>query len=151
MVLLNKHLEQVKEFHEVFEHPISETIVDLNTVSDELKNLRINLIQEELNELKEALSKNDIVGVADALTDLQYVLDGAYLVFGLHKHAELLSDEVHSSNMSKLGEDGKPIKREDGKIMKGKNFREPNLKEVLKYATIEAEEQEINKIFGYNK
>lgn len=91
--------------------------------------LRFDLIDEELNELDEALTNRDIIEVADALTDLLYVVYGAGHAFGIDLDA--CFDEVHRSNMSKLGEDGKPIKREDGKIMKGPNYFTPNLKTVL--------------------
>ena len=93
--------------------------------------LRIDLIEEELQELKDGILLGDgtLVDVADALTDLLYVVYGAGHSFGIN--LDKCFEEVHNSNMSKLGNDGKPIYREDGKILKGKNFREPNLKEVL--------------------
>jgi predicted HAD superfamily Cof-like phosphohydrolase len=87
------------------------------------------LIEEELNELKEAIANDDLVEVADALADLLYVVYGAGAAFGINLDA--CFHEVHSSNMSKLGEDGKPIYREDGKVMKGPNFREPALRDIL--------------------
>ena len=93
--------------------------------------LRIDLIEEGLGELKDGILLGDgtLVDVADALTDLLYVIYGAGHSFGIN--LDKCFEEVHNSNMSKLGNDGKPIYREDGKILKGKNFREPNLKEVL--------------------
>ena len=93
--------------------------------------LRIDLIEEELGELKDGILLGDgtLVDVADALTDLLYVIYGAGHSFGIN--LDKCFEEVHNSNMSKLGNDGKPIYREDGKILKGENFREPNLKEVL--------------------
>ena len=95
--------------------------------------LRLNLLQEEVDELKEALANGDTVEALDALTDIQYVLDGAYLSLGLHKLKDAAFSEVQRSNMSKLGEDGKPIRREeDGKILKGPNYFAPDLKAVLK-------------------
>ncbi|MCC7305180.1 MAG: nucleoside triphosphate pyrophosphohydrolase family protein [Alphaproteobacteria bacterium] len=123
-------LEQVKEFHETYGLPVkaSPDISDAKTNA-----LRINLLAEELDELKEALDEGDVVGVLDALTDLQYVLDGAYLSFGLHDVKDIAFAEVQRSNMSKLGEDGKPIRREsDGKILKGPNFFEPDLSQFVK-------------------
>jgi predicted HAD superfamily Cof-like phosphohydrolase len=123
-------LEQVKEFHETYGLPVkaSPDISDAKT-----NGLRINLLAEELDELKEALDAGDIVEVLDALTDLQYVLDGAYLSFGLHDVKDIAFAEVQKSNMSKLGEDGKPIRREsDGKILKGPNFFEPDLSQFIK-------------------
>lgn len=122
-------LEAVKKFHETYGLPVKET----PDISDERTNdLRINLLQEELDELSEALKAGDMVEVLDALTDLQYVLDGAYLSFGLHQLKEPAFNEVQRSNMSKLGEDGKPIVREsDGKIMKGPDYSAPDIAQFL--------------------
>ena len=99
--------------------------------SAETMELRIDLIEEELQELKDGILLGDgtLVDVADALTDLLYVVYGAGHSFGIN--LDKCFEEVHNSNMSKLGNDGKPIYREDGKILKGENYREPNLKEVL--------------------
>ena len=91
--------------------------------------LRIDLIEEELNELKEAIKNNDIVEVADALTDILYVTYGAGHSFGVD--LDECFDEVQRSNMSKLGEDGKPIYNELGKVMKGPNYFAPNLKKIV--------------------
>ena len=91
--------------------------------------LRIDLIEEELNELKEAVKNNDIVEVADALTDILYVTYGAGHSFGVD--LDSCFDEVQRSNMSKLGEDGKPIYNEHGKVMKGPNYFAPNLKRTI--------------------
>jgi len=112
----------------------------MNTYNQEVKrkaefpdatttHLRVDLIEEELDELKEAIANDDLVEVADALADLLYVVYGAGGAFGINLDA--CFHEVHSSNMSKLGEDGKPIYREDGKVMKGPNFREPALRDIL--------------------
>lgn len=121
-------IEYVAEFHDAFDQPI----VDKPNVSDDdLNQLRIKLLEEELNELTCALLAHDPVEVLDALTDLQYVLDGAYLSLGMYRYKDAALREVHSSNMSKLGEDGKPIRRKDGKVMKGPNYRPPNLKKIL--------------------
>lgn len=97
---------------------------DLDTVA-----LRYELIKEELQELFVAMAEKDIVEVADALTDILYVTYGAGHAFGIDLDA--CFREVQRSNMSKLGEDGKPIYREDGKILKGPNYSEPDLKKVL--------------------
>jgi len=91
--------------------------------------LRVSLIEEELDELREAVADNDLVGIADALTDILYVTYGAGLAYGIDLDECFL--EVHESNMSKLGEDGKPIYREDGKVLKGPNYFEPDLGAVL--------------------
>jgi predicted HAD superfamily Cof-like phosphohydrolase len=123
-------LEQVREFHETYGLPVKST----PDVSDKRTNaLRINLLAEELDELKEALKNSDVVETLDALIDLQYVLDGAFLSLGLHDQKEKAFAEVHASNMSKLGEDGKPIRREsDGKILKGPNYFKPDLVQFIK-------------------
>jgi predicted HAD superfamily Cof-like phosphohydrolase len=123
-------LDQVREFHETYGLPVKMA----PDISDPKTNeLRINLLAEELEELKEALAAGEVVEVLDALTDLQYVLDGAYLSFGLHDVKDAAFNEVQRSNMSKLGEDGKPIRREsDGKILKGPNFFEPDLSQFIK-------------------
>ena len=97
--------------------------------SDDTVKLRIELISEELQELVDACNANDIIEVADALTDILYVTYGAAHSFGVP--IDECFKEVQRSNMSKLGEDGKPIYREDGKVMKGPNYSVPNLKNVL--------------------
>ena len=91
--------------------------------------LRIDLIQEELNELKEAINNNDIIEVADALTDILYVTYGAGHSFGVD--LDSCFNEVQNSNMSKLGDDGKPIYNESGKVMKGPNYFKPNLNKFV--------------------
>ncbi len=123
-------LEQVQEFHVTYGLPVESA----PNISDQKTNdLRVNLIAEELDELKEALKNNDIVETLDALIDLQYVLDGAFLSFGLHDVKDTAFTEVHRSNMSKLGEDGKPIRREsDGKVMKGPNYFVPDMSQFIK-------------------
>ena len=96
---------------------------------DDTVALRIELIAEELNELFDACDQKDIVAVADALTDILYVTYGAGHAFGVD--LDKCFTEVQRSNMSKLGEDGKPIYRDDGKVLKGPNYSEPDLKSVL--------------------
>ncbi len=122
-------LDQVEEFHSTYGLPVSSA----PHIKDQKTNtLRINLLAEELEELKEALENGDIVETLDALIDLQYVLDGAFLSFGLQDVKEAAFDEVHRSNMSKLGEDGKPIYREeDGKVMKGPNYFKPDIAQFV--------------------
>lgn len=123
-------LEQVQEFHETYGLPVE----DAPNLSDPQTNeLRINLLAEELDELKVALAEDDKVEVLDALIDLQYVLDGAFLSLGFADVKEAAFNEVHRSNMSKLGADGKPIRREgDGKVMKGPNYFKPDMVQFVK-------------------
>lgn len=100
------------------------------TLQDEgTKELRYELIREELEELREALDKDDLVEIADALTDILYVTYGAGHAFGID--LDTCYTEVHRSNMSKLGQDGKPIYREDGKVMKGPGYSKPNLVPII--------------------
>ncbi len=126
---MTETIKSVQEFHEGFGLPVKDT----PDISDEKTNrLRINLLAEELEELQEALKDGDLVEVLDALTDLQYVLDGAYLSFGLQHLKHAAFDEVHRSNMSKLGADGKPVVREsDGKILKGPDYFRPDIARFL--------------------
>lgn len=123
-------IEMVQEFHETYGLPVE---TEQTLASDKTQTFRINLLAEELDELKEALQNNDPVETLDALIDLQYVLDGAFLSFGMQNVKQAAFEEVHRSNMSKLGEDGKPIRRpEDGKVMKGPNYFKPDIKKFIK-------------------
>ena len=98
--------------------------------SDKINQLRISLIKEELDELKAAMNSKDLLEVADALTDLLYVTYGAGHAFGID--LDKCFEEVQNSNMSKLGDDGKPIYNEFGKVMKGPNYFKPNLIKYIK-------------------
>ena len=98
--------------------------------SDKINTLRIDLIEEELKELKDAIKKKDLKEAVDALTDILYVTYGAGHAFGVN--LDKCFEEVQNSNMSKLGEDGKPIYNENGKVMKGPNYFKPNLNQFLK-------------------
>ena len=125
---METNFDRVESFMRVFNQEVKD---EVDWPDAETMELRIDLIEEELQELKDGILLGDgtLVDVADALTDLLYVVYGAGHSFGIN--LDKCFEEVHNSNMSKLGNDGKPIYREDGKILKGKNFREPNLKEVL--------------------
>ncbi|WP_292486535.1 hypothetical protein [Methanohalobium sp.] len=118
--------ELVKEFHETFGHPVKNEpgLPDVQTMQ-----LRYDLIEEELEEMKDGMSKGDVVSIADAIGDILYVAYGAALCYGVN--ADDLVQEIHDSNMTKLGEDGKPIRREDGKIMKGPSYRKPDIESVI--------------------
>ena len=128
---LNPHadvsnFELVGDFMEAFGQKVElePTWPDFNT-----RELRLELIQEELDELAQAIEDRDMVQIADALTDLLYVVYGAGHAFGID--LDECFQEVHSSNMSKLGPNGKPIHREDGKVMKGPGYYEPDLESIL--------------------
>ena len=97
--------------------------------TDKINKLRIDLIKEELNELQDAMKNNDLLEVADALTDILYVTYGAGHAFGID--LDKCFDEVQNSNMSKLGENGEPIYNESGKVMKGPNYFKPNLSKFV--------------------
>ena len=97
--------------------------------SDKINKLRIDLIKEELDELQEAMENNDLLEVADALTDILYVTYGAGHAFGID--LDKCFDEVQNSNMSKLGENGEPIYNESGKVMKGPNYFKPDLSKFV--------------------
>ena len=98
--------------------------------NNKINELRVSLIQEELDELKEAMNNKDLIEVADALTDLLYVTYGAGHAFGID--LDKCFDEVQNSNMSKLDENGKPIYNEFGKVMKGPNYFKPDLSKFIK-------------------
>lgn len=122
----SKPVEQVEEFHRTYDLPV----IDSPTLASyERFVLRLDLIEEELDEFVDAHVGNDIVGVADALADLMYVVIGAALEYGIP--LDTVFNEVHRSNMSKLDENGKPIYREDGKVLKGPNFTEPDIRGVM--------------------
>jgi predicted HAD superfamily Cof-like phosphohydrolase len=120
------NFELVEDFMLAFGQQVATTP---QLVDRAVAELRVSLIEEELDELREAVADNDLVGIADALTDILYVTYGAGLAYGIDLDECFL--EVHESNMSKLGEDGKPIYREDGKVLKGPNYFEPDLGAVL--------------------
>jgi len=120
-------LDKVKEFHTAFGHPVADK---LGFPDSERIVFRFNLIAEEMQELAQAIrSDKDIVDTADAMADLVYVVCGAALEFGIP--LDKVFDEVHAANMRKLGVDGKPIYREDGKIMKPEDWTPPDIKAVL--------------------
>jgi predicted HAD superfamily Cof-like phosphohydrolase len=123
-IIMNTNFEKVAEFMNAFGQTV-ETEPTWTSVSQ----LRYDLIDEELKELGQAIEERNIVDVADALTDLLYVVYGAGHSFGLD--LDKCFEEVHNSNMTKLGPEGKPIYREDGKVMKGPGYRAPDLKTTL--------------------
>jgi predicted HAD superfamily Cof-like phosphohydrolase len=127
---MQKQLNAVKLFHETYGLGVStEMKADLGKLKNEL---RFNLMKEENEEYLEAVENNDIVEIADALGDMLYILCGTILEHGLQHKIEAVFNEIQRSNMSKLGEDGKPIYREDGKVMKGPNYFKPNFSAILK-------------------
>ena len=118
---------KVKEFMKTFGQEVLESPKFPNK---KIIQLRINLIKEELNELEEAVENDDLLEVADALTDILYVTYGAGHAFGINLDG--CFEEVQRSNMSKLDKDGKPIYNDHGKVLKGPNYFEPDLKKFVK-------------------
>ena len=121
------NFKKVKIFMETFGQEVKSKS---SLSSDKINSLRLSLIQEELDELNKALQDKDIVEVADALTDILYVTYGAGHAFGID--LDQCFNEVQNSNMSKLGDDGKPIYNENGKVMKGPNYFKPDLSKFIK-------------------
>lgn len=126
---MKNQIEKVELFQKLFNHPIEK--YPKADIPLERKILRFNLMKEENEEYLEAVQENNLVGIADALGDMMYILCGTIIEHGLQEKIEEVFDEIQRSNMSKLGEDGKPIYREDGKVMKGPNYSKPDIDKIL--------------------
>ena len=126
---MQDQLDAVAAFHKAFGVGIAQT--PMATTDKNILNLRHRLMAEENEEYLEAANNNDLVEVADALGDMLYILCGTILTHGMQHIIEDVFSEIQDSNMSKLGLDGKPIYRDDGKVMKGPNYRRPDLKKFL--------------------
>ncbi len=125
---MNKQLDQVKQFRDAFLLPINESPA---LPPRERCKMLYKILQEEVYELDLAMTEEDLTESLDAITDCLYILFGISFELGLHNVIEQAFDEVHRSNMTKLGADGKPIYREDGKVMKSELFEQPNLKQYV--------------------
>jgi predicted HAD superfamily Cof-like phosphohydrolase len=126
---MKNKIEAVKAFHTAFKIGYRETPkADLGLAKNLL---RYKLMREENEEYLEAANNNDLVEVADALGDLLYILCGTIIEHGLQYKIEEVFDEIQRSNMSKLGEDGEPVYREDGKVLKGPNYFKPDIESIL--------------------
>ena len=126
---MKKQLESVKKFHNTYKIGYSDTpLANLGNIKNKL---RFSLMSEENEEYLEAANNDDIIEVADALGDMLYILCGTIIEHGMHEIIEDVFDEIQRSNMSKLGEDGEPIYREDGKVLKGPNYFKPNFKKFF--------------------
>ena len=121
------NFQKVKNFMETFGQEVK---LRPSLSSNKINTLRYNLIKEELDEFKQALDNNNLLEVADALTDILYVTYGAGHAFGINLDA--CFEEVQNSNMSKLGDHGKPIFNDQGKVMKGPNYFKPDLSKFIK-------------------
>lgn len=127
---MKNKIEAVKKFHTAFkighrETPKANLGIDKNM-------LRYKLMREENEEYLDAANTDDLIEVADALGDMLYILCGTIIEHGMQYKIEEVFDEIQRSNMSKLGEDGEPIYREDGKVLKGPNYFKPNIQKILK-------------------
>ena len=126
---MKNKIDAVHAFHKAFQLNIQEK--PTVHISEDRKKLRFELMKEENEEYLEAAKNNDLVEVADALGDMLYILCGTIIEHGMQYKIEEVFKEIQRSNMSKLGEDGEPIYREDGKVLKGPNYFKPNIKEIL--------------------
>ena len=126
---MRKQINHVKLFHESF--GIENKTRPNSNLSEKVYNLRFNLMKEENDEYLDACEKGDLVEIADALGDMMYILCGTILSHGLQSKIEEIFEEIQRSNMSKLDENGKPIYREDGKILKSKKYFKPNISKIL--------------------
>jgi predicted HAD superfamily Cof-like phosphohydrolase len=126
---MKKQLNHVEKFHDTFGIP--NEYAPKATISNDLIDLRFKLMAEENEEYLEAAKNGDLVEVADALGDMMYILCGTILSHGMQHKIEEVFEEIQRSNMSKLGEDGKPIYREDGKVLKGPNYFRPNIAKII--------------------
>ena len=127
---MKKQLDSVKQFHDTYKIGYSnDPVADLGP---EKNKLRFKLMSEENEEYLDASNNNDIIEVADALGDMLYILCGTIIEHGMQDIIEPIFDEIQKSNMSKLGKDGNPIYREDGKVLKGPNYFKPNFDKFFK-------------------
>ncbi|MBL4653596.1 MAG: nucleoside triphosphate pyrophosphohydrolase family protein [Flavobacteriales bacterium] len=126
---IGQTIGEVRKFHDAF--GISNATELTSELTEQEALLRFNLMKEENEEYLDACKDNDIVEIADALGDQLYILCGTILKHGLQHKIEEVFLEIQRSNMSKLGADGKPIYREDGKVLKGENYFRPNIKAIL--------------------
>jgi len=123
-------INAVHEFHTAFKLGIKNK--PTADIGEERNLLRYKLMREENEEYLEAANNNDLVEVADALGDMLYILCGTIIEHGMQDKIDEVFNEIQRSNMSKLGEDGKPIYREDGKVLKGPNYFKPDIEAILK-------------------
>lgn len=118
--------EMVRQFQEIFGANIGNKV---ELPNEEERTLRIKLLKEEFDEYLEGENNNDIVEIADALGDMMYIIYGTAISYGIP--LDDIFKEIHDSNMSKLDENGNPIRREDGKILKGESYFKPDIKRIL--------------------
>jgi len=129
---MKKQIESVHKFHTAFKLGMNSSPVA--HITERRNQLRFELMKEENEEYLEAAQNNDLVEVADALGDMLYILCGTIIEHGMQDVIEDVFDEIQQSNMSKLGADGLPIYREDGKVLKGPSYFKPNFEQILNKA-----------------
>lgn len=127
--MIKKPIEAVTKFHESYGLGIEHT--PKANLPKNISELRFNLMKEENEEYLQAAQDEDLIEIGDALGDMLYILCGTIIAHGFQDKIESIFDEIQRSNMSKLGADGKPIFRKDGKVMKGPNYFKPDLKKIL--------------------
>ncbi len=128
--MIKKPIKAVTEFHNAFRLSVEHK--PKSDISSEITELRYNLMKEENEEYLQAVKSNDLIEIGDALGDMLYILCGTIISHGFQDKIEAIFDEIQRSNMSKLGVDGKPIYREDGKVLKGPNYFKPDIEKILK-------------------
>ena len=127
---MKNKLSAVTEFHKAFRLVVNNSpTIDID---ESTMNLRFSLMDEENKEYLDAIKNNDMIEVADALGDMLYILCGTIITHGMQDVIDEVFEEIQRSNMSKLGSDGKPIYREDGKVLKGPNYFKPNIAKILR-------------------
>ena len=127
---MKNKLSAVTAFHKAFRLGVNNT--PTTEIDESTMNLRFSLMDEENKEYLDAIKNNDIIEVADALGDMLYILCGTIITHGMQDVIDEVFEEIQRSNMSKLGSDGKPIYREDGKVLKGPNYFKPDIAKILK-------------------
>ena len=127
--MIKKPIEAVTKFHESYGLGIEHT--PKANLPKNISELRFNLMKEENEEYLQAARDEDLIEIGDALGDMLYILCGTIIAHGFQDKIESIFDEIQRSNMSKLGADGKPIYRKDGKVMKGPNYFKPDLKKII--------------------
>ena len=128
--MIKKPIKAVTEFHNAFR--LNVEYKPKSDISTEITELRYNLMKEENEEYLQAVKSNDLIEIGDALGDMLYILCGTIISHGFQDKIEAIFDEIQRSNMSKLGADGKPIYRKDGKVLKGPNYFKPDIEKILK-------------------
>ena len=127
--MIKKPIEAVTKFHESYGLAIEHN--PKANLPENISELRFNLMKEENEEYLQAAQDQDLIEIGDALGDMLYILCGTIIAHGFQDKIESIFDEIQRSNMSKLGKDGKPIFRKDGKVLKGPNYFKPDLKKIL--------------------